>query len=79
MLPKDNGTDCKILSYHDVVIRESDVHLLDGPRWLNDVVIHFYYEWLSRTRLNQHPNVVLLVPGAPTYMMTTLGMCKNKQ
>jgi len=71
MEPKD--CTCKILSYYDVIVRESDLHLLQGPHWLNDVIIDFYFEWLSRTKLNQHPDAILLVPGAPTYMMTTIG------
>lgn len=72
MGPKDCTS--KILSYYDVILRESDLDILRGPHWLNDVIIHFYYEWLSRTKLNQHPHAILLVPGAPTYMMTTIGM-----
>ncbi|GMH40144.1 hypothetical protein BSKO_08048 [Bryopsis sp. KO-2023] len=41
-------SDRKVLSYHDIVLRESDVELLKGPAWLNDLVIEFYFEYLSR-------------------------------
>lgn len=28
----------KVLDYHDILLREADVKLLDGPHWLNDQV-----------------------------------------
>lgn len=37
-----------VLSYHDSLLRSSDVSLLRGPHWLNDAVIGFYYEYLTR-------------------------------
>lgn len=33
----ETGSD-KVLSYGDVLLRRSDVELLDGPEWLNDQV-----------------------------------------
>jgi len=33
-----------VLSYHDTCLKESDVSLLEGPRWLNDKIIAFYFE-----------------------------------
>lgn len=36
--------DSSVLSYHDSLLKESDVSLLDGPRWLNDKIIGFYFE-----------------------------------
>lgn len=33
-----------VLSYHDSLLKESDVSLLAGPRWLNDKIIGFYFE-----------------------------------
>ena len=32
-----DGSDAKVLSFGDVVLRQSDVDLLEGPYWLNDV------------------------------------------
>lgn len=36
-----------VLTYHDSLLRESDVHLLKGSHWLNDTIIGFYMEYLS--------------------------------
>lgn len=33
-----------VLSYHDSLLRQSDVSLLDAPNWLNDKIIAFYFE-----------------------------------
>ena len=33
----ETGSD-KVLNYGDVLLRRSDVELLDGPEWLNDQV-----------------------------------------
>lgn len=35
-MPTD--ADARLLSYHDVLLRKSDVQLLRGPHWLNDQV-----------------------------------------
>jgi hypothetical protein len=32
------GPDARVLSFHDVLLRSSDVDLLKGPDWLNDQV-----------------------------------------
>ena len=40
--------DKTILCYHDCVLRQSDVDLLLGPNWINDVLIGFYYEYLQK-------------------------------
>ena len=34
-----------VLSYHNSLLRQSDLALVDGPHWLNDKVIGFYFEW----------------------------------
>lgn len=36
-----------MISYFDVLLHESDVKLLTGPRWINDQVIAFYFEYLA--------------------------------
>ncbi|KAK9302695.1 hypothetical protein QLX08_005416 [Tetragonisca angustula] len=38
-----------VLSYYDCLLRASDVALLQGPHWLNDVIIGFYFEYLNET------------------------------
>lgn len=39
--------DEKILSYNDVVLRRSDLDILNGPNYLNDRIIEFYFSYLS--------------------------------
>lgn len=36
-----------VLSFHDSVLRDSDLDLLRGPHWLNDSLIGFYFEYLQ--------------------------------
>lgn len=36
-----------ILSYHDSLLRESDLKLLSGPHWLNDNLIGFWFQYLE--------------------------------
>ena len=42
------STDDLVLSYHDCLLRQSDVQLLHGPYWLNDALIGFYFEYLGQ-------------------------------
>ncbi|BES88100.1 sentrin-specific protease [Nesidiocoris tenuis] len=37
-----------VLSFHDSLLHQSDVDLLDGPYWLNDSIIGFYVEYLEK-------------------------------
>lgn len=36
-----------VLSFHESLLRQSDVALLQGPHWLNDHIISFYLEYLD--------------------------------
>lgn len=38
------GSDEVVLSFHDSLLRRSDVELLRGCGWLNDRLIGFYFE-----------------------------------
>lgn len=40
--------DAIVLSYHDSVLRQSDVLLLEPPQWINDRLIGFEFEYKSR-------------------------------
>ncbi|XP_028811682.1 sentrin-specific protease 8 [Denticeps clupeoides] len=42
--------DPVVLSYHDSLLRRSDVALLRGPHWLNDQVIGFAFEYFAAER-----------------------------
>lgn len=37
-----------VLSYHDYLLRASDVALLERNDWLNDIIIGFYFEYLNQ-------------------------------
>ncbi|XP_038068730.1 sentrin-specific protease 8-like [Patiria miniata] len=41
------SSEQKVLSYHDTLLRNSDLQLLDGPRWLNDKLISFAFEYFE--------------------------------
>lgn len=52
--------DDKILSYNDVVLRRSDLDILNGPNFLNDRVIEFYLSFLSTVHTS--PAISLIPP-----------------
>lgn len=54
-----SNTDEKILSYNDVVLRRSDLDILNGPYFLNDQIIEFYFSYLSSCYPSED---ILLVP-----------------
>ncbi|CAK9826586.1 Sentrin-specific protease 8 [Anthophora retusa] len=37
-----------VLSYYDCLLRASDLTLLQGTHWLNDIIIGFYFEYLDK-------------------------------
>ncbi|KXZ55423.1 hypothetical protein GPECTOR_3g74 [Gonium pectorale] len=41
----------KVLDYFDVLLREADVELLEGPHWLNDQIVSFFFEYMEREGL----------------------------
>ncbi|KAK0077495.1 hypothetical protein PV325_003908 [Microctonus aethiopoides] len=49
MMRQMSCDDDVALSYHDCLLRNSDVKLLNGPYWLNDAVIGFYFEYLEKS------------------------------
>ncbi|XP_034477284.1 sentrin-specific protease 8-like [Drosophila innubila] len=50
------------LSFHDSCLRMSDVQLLHGPRWLNDQILSFYYEYLSHAKYKNNNDVYFIAP-----------------
>ncbi|KAL6577265.1 hypothetical protein OROMI_011541 [Orobanche minor] len=60
------NTDDRILSYNDVVLRRSDLHILNGPYFLNDRIIEFYFSHLTSC----YPSGdILLVPPSIAFWM----------
>lgn len=51
-----------VLSYHESLLRESDVELLKGPRWLNDALISFYFEYLGYEKFKNNPLILFISP-----------------
>ena len=41
-------SDTVVSSIGDALVRESDVRLLEGPFWLNDRLIGYYFEHLHQ-------------------------------
>ncbi|XP_058794489.1 sentrin-specific protease 8 [Phymastichus coffea] len=51
-----------VLSYHDCVLRQGDLNLLDGPCWLNDAVIGFYFEYLGQKYQSSTSKLLFISP-----------------
>ncbi|CAN7993035.1 unnamed protein product [Ixodes hexagonus] len=51
----------KVLSYHDVLLRESDVAFLGGPHWINDNLIAFWMYYLEKAVYKEHRDEVEFV------------------
>ncbi|KAK4873936.1 hypothetical protein RN001_013296 [Aquatica leii] len=51
-----------ILSFHESLLRLSDIDLLRGPCWLNDSIISFYFEYLEVNRFRKNPLLVFVHP-----------------
>lgn len=59
--------DEMILSYNDVVLRQSDLGILSGPYCLNDRIIEFYFSYLSSSYPSE--DILLLPPSIPFWMI----------
>ncbi|KAL5515216.1 hypothetical protein EMCRGX_G000350 [Ephydatia muelleri] len=53
--------DPVFVSYHDSLLRKSDVALLKCPNWLNDRLIGFYFEYLEREEFARFAQRVLFI------------------
>ena len=42
-----------ILDYHDSIIHESDMALIENKNWLNDIIVSFYYEFLEKEKFKK--------------------------
>lgn len=42
-----DGENDVVLSFNDSLVRKSDIDLLDGPHWLNDILIGFCFEYVN--------------------------------
>lgn len=51
-----------VLSYHDALLKKSDIDLLEGPNWLNDQIISFYFEYLSQDVYKDDDTILFVSP-----------------
>ncbi|XP_001605290.1 sentrin-specific protease 8 [Nasonia vitripennis] len=62
MSKSQNKENDLILSYHDCILRRDDVNLLNGPYWLNDAVIGFYFEYLGQKYIEASSKLLFISP-----------------
>ncbi|ROT63631.1 sentrin-specific protease 8 [Penaeus vannamei] len=54
--------DRVVLSYHDCLIMESDLRLLEGRNWLNDSLISFWFEHLQHEVFRGNSRLLFISP-----------------
>jgi len=67
----DNKNDV-LLSYHDYLLRKSDMDLLNSEEWLNDVLIGFYFEYLNQEHKKDKNNQLLFIGPEVTQLLKML-------
>lgn len=65
--------DEKVLSYHDVLLRQRDLDSLEPGRWVLDQVFEFYLDFLSR-EVHVDCKDILYVPPSTTMLLLHQGM-----
>jgi len=50
------------LSFHETCLRLSDVQLLQGPHWLNDQILSFYFEYLEHVKYKNNKDLLFVPP-----------------
>lgn len=65
-----------ILSYHDTLLRSSDVELLHGPRWLNDNIISFWFEYLEHELYKDAASICFISPQIAQFIKSAYS-CNN--
>lgn len=63
------GSNNIVLSYYNCLLRTTDVNLLRGPHWLNDVLIGFYFEYLDEKFNNPGREKLLFVSPELTQLL----------
>ncbi|KAJ8712326.1 hypothetical protein PYW07_005168 [Mythimna separata] len=51
-----------VLSFHSILIHQSDINLLSGPYWLNDTIISFYFEYLEKKIFRNAKELLFVSP-----------------
>lgn len=55
-------TDKIVLNFRESLLRESDIEILKGPRWVNDSLISFYFEYLGAVRFKDNHSILFVSP-----------------
>ncbi|KAI8006085.1 NEDD8-specific protease 1 [Camellia lanceoleosa] len=56
----------EVLTYKDIVLRRTDLDILEGPCYLNDQIIGFYFTYLSSLFTSQ--DVLLSLPSVSFWL-----------
>lgn len=51
-----------VLNFHETLLHRSDVQLLEGPHWLNDNIISFYFEYLEKVIFQDSRELLFVAP-----------------
>lgn len=51
-----------VLSFHDILLHQSDIQLLSGSYWLNDTIISFYFEYLEKVMFSKAKELLFVSP-----------------
>ena len=62
------GSDKVVASLEDSIVRQSDLQLLDGPHWLNDSLIGFYFEFLHQRKFESSSRVCFISPEVSQFL-----------
>ena len=62
-------SDDIVLSYHNSLLRKSDVKLLNNPNWFNDQLIGFWFEFLEQNVAND--SICLISPEVAHFIKLT--------
>ena len=61
-------SDKVVVSLGDALLRQSDLRLLEGPHWLNDAVIGFYFEYLHQHKFDSSSKICFVSPEVSQFL-----------
>jgi len=64
--------DPSVISFGDITLHDSDVALLEGPQWLNDNIIAFYFEYLTLDVFKEYKDNILFVHPSTMFLTAFL-------
>lgn len=63
-----SAEDKVVMSLGDALLRKSDIALLQGPYWLNDRVISFYFEYLHQHKFDSSSKICFISPEVSQFL-----------